>query len=164
MIAIVAADKNWGIGKDNRLLFSIPGDMKYFREKTTGHVIVMGRKTLESFPNGNPLKNRVNIVMTRNKDYQKEGIITVHDINELQEVIKEYDSQNIFVIGGDSVYRQLIGLCDTAYVTKIDARAEADTFFLNLDEDPDWEITDKSETFEHEGLKYVFFTYSRRKD
>lgn len=108
MNIIVAVDKNWAIGCNNKLLVSIPSDMKFFRETTTGNVVVMGRKTLESFPNGMPLKNRTNIVLTGNRDYQVKGAIVVHSMEELLEELKKYNSEQIYVIGGDSVYRQML--------------------------------------------------------
>ena len=120
MKAILAADKNWGIGYNNHLLVSIPSDMKFFRQTTTGKVVVMGRKTLESFPNGMPLKNRTNIVLTGNQNYQVKDAIVVHSEDELMEELKKYETDDIYVIGGESVYRMMLPYCDTAYVTKID--------------------------------------------
>ena len=137
MNIIVAVDKNWAIGKDNKLLVSIPADMKMFRQETTGKVVVMGRKTLESFPNGLPLKNRTNIVLTGNKDYNVKDAIIVHTVEELLEEIKKYPSEEVYCIGGDSVYKQLLPYCDTAHVTKIDFAYEADSYFLNLGEMPE---------------------------
>ena len=145
MNIIVAADSNWGIGKNNQLLVSIPADMKMFRQETTGKVVVMGRKTLESFPNGLPLKNRTNIVLTGNKNYKVNGAIIVHTVEELLEEIKKYPSDEVYCIGGDSVYKQLLPYCDTAHVTKIDFAYEADSHFPNLDEMPEWKITAESE-------------------
>ena len=145
MNIIVAADKNWGIGKDNKLLVSIPADMKFFRETTTGNVVVMGRKTLESFPGGLPLKRRTNIVLTRDVNYQVKDAVLVHSVEELLEELKKYDSESVYVIGGDSVYRQLLPYCDIAHVTKIDYAYEADSYFPNLDEDPQWEVAASSE-------------------
>ena len=156
LIAIVAVDRNWGIGKDDALLAHIPEDMKFFREHTTGHPVIMGRKTLESFPGGRPLKNRKNIVITRNPFYEKEGAVVVSTIDA---AIEQAGVEDAFVIGGGSVYRQLIDHCELAYVTKIDAEFEADTFFPNLDEDPRWELTEEGEAREHEGLAFRFTTY-----
>ena len=119
MNIIVAVDKNWAIGKDNKLLVSIPADMKMFLKETQGKVVVMGRKTLESFPNGLPLKNRTNIVLTGNKDYNVKDAIIVHTVEELLEEIKKYPSEEVYCIGGDSVYKQLLPYCDTAHVTKL---------------------------------------------
>ena len=127
MNAIAAVDVNWAIGNKNRLLTSIPADMKFFREKTMGHVVVMGRKTLESFPNGLPLKNRVNIVLTANRSYRVKDAIIVHTKEELLEELKKYDSNELYVIGGGSIYEMLIPYCETAYITKIDHAYAADT-------------------------------------
>ncbi|MCR5527241.1 MAG: dihydrofolate reductase [Lachnospiraceae bacterium] len=162
MIAIVAADKNWGIGLKNDLLVRIPSDQKFFREKTTGKVVVMGRKTLESFPGKKPLPNRVNIVLTRNKDYAPEGVTVVHDIEELNKVIEAYNKDDVYLIGGASIYKQLIGMCDTAIVTKIDKVYEADTYFPNLDEDENWEMTQESEEQTYFDLIYYFCTYTKK--
>ena len=112
MKLIASADKNWGIGFKNKLLVSIPTDMKFFRQTTTGKIVVMGRKTLESFPNGLPLKNRTNIVLTGNKDYRVKDAVIVHTLEELQEELKRYQSDDIYVIGGERIYRQLLPLCD----------------------------------------------------
>ena len=145
MKLIASADKNWGIGFKNKLLVSIPTDMKFFRQTTTGKVVVMGRKTLESFPNGLPLKNRTNIVLTGNKDYRVKDAVIVHTLEELQEELKRYQSDDIYVIGGERIYRQLLPLCDTAYITRIDHAFQADTFLPNLDELEDWKMTEEGE-------------------
>ena len=163
MNIIVAADSNWGIGKNNQLLVSIPADMKMFLQETTGKVVVMGRKTLESFPNGLPLKNRTNIVLTGNKNYKANGAIIVHTIEELLEEIKKYPSDEVYCIGGDSVYKQLLPYCDTAHVTKIDFAYEADSHFPNLDEMPEWKITAESEEQTYFDLEYTFVKYERVK-
>ena len=163
MNIIVAADSNWGIGKNNQLLVSIPADMKMFRQETTGKVVVMGRKTLESFPNGLPLKNRTNIVLTGNKNYKANGAIIVHTIEELLEEIKKYPSDEVYCIGGESVYKQLLPYCDTAHVTKIDFAYEADSHFPNLDEMPEWKITAESEEQTYFDLEYTFVKYERVK-
>ena len=162
MNLIVAADKNWAIGKDNKLLVSIPADMKFFRQTTTGKVVVMGRKTLESFPNGLPLKNRVNIVLTRNEDYRVKDAAIVHTKDELMEELKKYDSGDVYVIGGASVYEMLLPECSVAHVTKIDHEYEADTYFPDLDENPDWEITGESEEQTYFDLEYTFLRYERK--
>ncbi|HJB46836.1 MAG TPA: dihydrofolate reductase [Candidatus Mediterraneibacter surreyensis] len=162
MKAILAADKNWGIGYNNHLLVSIPSDMKFFRQTTTGKVVVMGRKTLESFPNGMPLKNRTNIVLTGNQNYQVKDAIVVHSEDELMEELKKYDTDDIYVIGGESVYRMMLPYCDTAYVTKIDRAFQADTFFPNLDEMDEWEMTEESEEQTCFDLEFCFTKYERR--
>ncbi|MEO2262728.1 dihydrofolate reductase [Dorea sp. YH-dor228] len=161
MNIIVAADKNWAIGKNNKLLVSIPQDMKFFRETTTGKVVVMGRKTLESFPGGQPLKKRVNIVLTSDKNYHVNGADIVHSIDALLEELKKYPAEDIYVIGGESIYRQLLPYCDKAYVTKIDHAYDADTFFPNLDEDPQWRMTKTSDEQTYFDLEYEFTIYER---
>ncbi|SFK50675.1 dihydrofolate reductase [Lachnospiraceae bacterium KH1T2] len=162
MIAIVAADANWGIGLRNDLLVRIPSDQKFFRETTTGKVVVMGRKTLESFPGKKPLPNRVNIVLTRNKDYAPEGVEVVHDIDELNKLISAYDKDDVYLIGGASIYKQLIGMCDKALVTKIDKVYEADTYFPNLDADEAWEMIEESDEQTYFDLIYHFCTYIKK--
>ena len=162
MKAILAADKNWGIGYNNHLLVSIPSDMKFFRQTTTGKVVVMGRKTLESFPNGMPLKNRTNIVLTANQDYQVKDAVIVHSEDELMEELKKYDVDDIYVIGGESVYRMMLPYCDTVYVTKIDRAFQADTFFPNLDEMDEWVMTEESEEQTCFDLEFCFTKYERR--
>ena len=132
MKLIVAADRNWAIGKNNKLMWSIPADMKFFRETTQGNVVIMGRKTLESFPQGQPLKNRVNIVITRNPSYKVKDAVVVHSVEEAIEESRKYDG-DVFVIGGESIYRAMLPYCDTALVTRIDYAYEADTWFPNLD-------------------------------
>lgn len=161
MNLIAAVDKNWAIGKDNRLLVSIPADMKFFRETTTGKVVVMGRKTLESFPNGLPLKNRSNIVLTANPSYQVKGAVVVHSAEELSEELTKYADEDIYVIGGESVYRMLLDACDTAYITKIDYEYEADAFFPNLDEKPEWKLTADSEEQTYFDLEFHFLKYEK---
>lgn len=160
MNLIVAVDKNWAIGKNNQLLVSIPADMKFFRQTTTGNVIIMGRKTLESFPNGQPLKNRVNIVITRNMDYQVKDAIVVHSFEEAAEEAKKYDGE-IYVIGGESIYRGMLPYCKLARVTKIDHAYEADTYFPDLSKDPEWQLTGESEEQTYFDLEYVFQRYER---
>lgn len=162
MDLIVAVDANWGIGKDGDLLRPISADLKYFRQKTTGNVLVMGRKTLESFPNKKPLPNRVNIVLTNNKNYEAEGVVLCHGIDELPEVLKEYADKQIFVAGGGTIYKQLLPQCETAYVTKIYEAYEADTHFPDLDADPDWELAEKGEMQEEKGVKFSFDIYKRK--
>lgn len=162
MNIIVAADKNWAIGKDNKLLVSIPADMKFFRETTKGNIVVMGRKTLESFPQGQPLQKRVNIVISKNPNYQVKGAVVVHSVEEAIEECKKYDGE-IYVIGGESIYRSMLPYCDTALVTKIDHAYAADTYFPNLDEDAEWELAGETEEQTYFDLEYVFTKYERIK-
>ena len=163
MNLIVAVDENWAIGKNNQLLVRIPADQKFFREMTTGRVVVMGRKTLESFPNGQPLKNRTNIVLTHNKDYAVKDAVVVHSMDELHEELKKYDSDDVFVIGGEKIYEQLLDECDVAHITKIDFAYDADAYFPNLDQNPDWEITGDSEEQTYFDLEYYFYRYEKKK-
>lgn len=163
MNLIVAVDKNWAIGKGNKLLVSIPQDMKFFRETTMGKVVVMGRKTLESFPGGQPLKKRVNIVLTKDKNYDVKDAIVVHSVEELLDELKKYNEEDIYVIGGESIYRQLLPYCKLAHVTKIDHAYEADTYFPNLDEMEGWEVTGVSDEQTYFNLEYEFVRYERVK-
>ena len=156
MNLIVAVDKNWAIGKENKLLVSIPQDMKFFRETTMGKVVVMGRKTLESFPGGQPLKKRTNIVITRDKNYSVKDAIVVHSVEEALEELKNYNSEDVYVIGGDSIYRQMLPYCDIAHVTKINHAYEADTYFPNLDEKEEWLVTGVSDEQTYFNLEYEF--------
>jgi dihydrofolate reductase len=163
MNLIVAVDKNWGIGCNNQLLVSIPADMKLFRETTSGKVVVMGRKTLESFPNGLPLKNRTNIVLTNNRDYKVKDAIILHSVDEVLEELKKYEQEDIYIIGGESIYRTFLPYCNVAHVTKIDHAYEADAYFPNLDEMEEWEITADSEERTYFDLEYRFLRYERIK-
>ncbi len=162
MKLIVCVDRNYGIGRDNSLLVRIPEDMKYFRATTLNKVVVMGRKTLESFPNGLPLSNRVNIVLTTNPDYSKKDAIITHSMDELDEILKDYDDDEVFVIGGESVYRALLDRCDEAYVTKVDYEYEADAFFPDLDKDDDWKLVAESEEHTYFDICYTFCVYRRK--
>ena len=161
MNIIASADNNWAIGKNNELLIRIPQDMKRFRQMTTGNVVVMGRKTLESFPNQAPLKDRINIVLTANPNYEVKGAVIVHSMDELQEELQKYNSEDIYVIGGDSIYRQMLDLCDTAYITKIDYAYEADAHLPNLEKDPAWLMTEESEEQTYFDVIYTYQIYKR---
>ncbi len=161
MKCIVAVDSNWAIGKNNQLLVSIPADMRFFKEQTMGKVVIMGRATLESFPGGKPLKGRVNIVVTRDPRYYAPDAVIVHSVEEAAAVASRYPADDVYVIGGASIYRQFLPLCDTAYVTKIDYAYDADTYFPNLDDAPDWELTEESDEQTYYDLTYAFTTYNR---
>lgn len=163
MNLIAAVDRNWAIGKDNKLLVQIPMDMKFFRETTTGKVVVMGRKTLESFPNGLPLKNRTNIVLTHNKNYDGKGAIVVHSMEELREELEKYNSEDIYIIGGEQIYKALVDDCDVAHITKIEYEYDADAYFPNLDEKPEWKITADSEEQTYFDLEFFFYKYEKIK-
>ena len=163
MNLIAAVDRNWAIGKNNQLLVRIPMDQKFFRETTTGKVVVMGRKTLESFPNGLPLKNRTNIVLTRNKQLKVKDAIVVYSMEELREELKKYNSEDIYIIGGEQIYKQLVDECDVAHITKIDYAYDADAYFPNLDEKPEWRITADSEEQTYFDLEFYFYKYEKVK-
>ena len=145
MNLIVAVDNNWAIGNKNQLLISIPNDQKHFREETTGKVVVLGRKTLSTFPQGLPLKNRTNIILSKDPNFKVKDALVVHSVEELLEQLKQYDSEDVYIIGGESIYRQMLPYCDVAHVTKIDYSYEADTYFPNLDKDEEWVITADSD-------------------
>ena len=162
MNLIVAVDANWAIGNQDKLLISIPNDHKHFREETTGKIVVLGRKTLQTFPQGLPLKKRTNIILSRDPGYTVKDATVVHSLEELLEELKQYPSEDVYVIGGESVYRQLLPYCDTAHVTKIDHAYQADTYFPNLDEDPQWEITADSDELTYFDIPYQFLKYERR--
>lgn len=159
---IVAVDNHWAIGNKDKLLVSIPNDMKHFREETTGKVIVLGRKTLETFPQGLPLKNRINIVLSKNPKYSIKDAVVVHSIEELLDELKKYNDDDIYVVGGESVYRQMLPYCNVVHVTKIDHEYEADRYFPNLDKDDEWEITADSEEQTYFDIAYEFFKYERK--
>jgi len=162
MNLIAAVDENWAIGNKNQLLVSIPADMKFFRETTVNKVVVMGRKTLESFPGGQPLKKRTNIVLTRDKNYKVKDAIVVNTVEALLEELKKYDEEDIYIIGGESIYRQMLPYCKLAHITRIHHAYEADTFFPNLDKMEDWEITGISEEQTYFDLEYEFVRYERK--
>ena len=163
MNLIAAVDKNWAIGLANKLLVSIPNDQKFFKEETMGKVVVLGRKTLETFPGGLPLKGRTNIVLTTDPEFSAKEAIIVHSKEELLEELKKYDSKDVYIIGGDSVYKMMLPYCDTAHITKIDHAYQADTYFPDLDADPEWEITEDSEEQTYFDLEYVFLKYEKKK-
>ena len=163
MNIIVAADEHWAIGNKGKLLVSIPNDMKHFRQETTGKVIVLGHKTLQTFPQGMPLQSRTNIILSRDRKLTVKGAKVVHSVEELLEELKGYPTEDVYVVGGESVYRQLLPYGDVAHVTKIEHRYEADTFFPDLDRDPDWEITADSEEQTYFDLVYTFLKYERKK-
>ena len=162
MNIIVAVDANWGIGKDGDLLVSIPADKKFFRQETMGKVVVMGRKTLESLPGGRPLPGRVNVVLSRDPEYAPKDTLVAHSEEELDKILAEYDKEDVYVIGGGSIYKLLLSRCSLAHVTRIDRAYEADTWFPNLDEDPEWEITGISDEQTYFDITYHFVRYERK--
>ena len=163
MNLIVAADKRWGIGRDGGLLASIPTDMKYFREHTTGKVVVMGRKTLESMPGRRGLPKRTNYVLTTNPDYEAERCIIVNSEDELWEELSQYDPDDVYLIGGAALYNKFYKMCDKLYVTKIEADLDADTFITCFDDDPDYEVVSESEPVTENGITFRFVVYKRKR-
>lgn len=161
MNLIVAVDENWAIGNKNELLIRIPADMKMFRQETTGKVVVLGRKTLETFPAGEPLKNRTNIILSTKKDYKVKDAIVVSSIEELLQELKQYKEEDIYIIGGESIYRQMLPYCNVAHVTKIDRSYEADAFFPNLDQEEGWRITAESDEQTYFDTTYTFVKYEK---
>ena len=159
MNLIAAVDQNWAIGKGGDQLCYIPADLKRFRALTTGHPVILGRKTLATFPGGRPLKNRRNLVLSRDPAFSPEGAEVFRDLDSLLEAAPA-DS---FVIGGASVYAALLDACDTAYITKIGAAwPEADVFFPDLDENPAWFAAEEGEPLEDGGFSFRYVTYRRR--
>ena len=161
MNLIVAVDNNWAIGCKNKLLVSIPADHKFFRQETTGKVVVLGRKTLETFPQGMPLKNRTNIILSTDPAYQVKDAVVVHSKEELLKELEQYRSEDIYIIGGESVYRMMLPYCDVAHVTKIDHAYEADAYFPDLDADAEWEMTKISEEQTCFDMEYYITVYER---
>lgn len=159
LTAIAAVDINFGIGKNGDLLFHIPDDMKFFRRTTLGHTVIMGRKTLESLPNSKPFKDRKNIILTRDTKFKVENAVTTNNISEIAKLSE--NSEEIFVVGGGEIYKQLLPYCQKALITKISSNAGAEIFFPNLDKSEDWKLTQASDEYEYEGLKYRFCTYEK---
>ncbi len=159
MIAIASADRKWGIGLKDQLLVRIPSDMKNFRELTLGHVVVLGRKTMSGFPNGMPLSGRTNVILSRKKDYTVKGGIVVNSKEELLEELKKYPSDEIFIIGGGSIYQMMLPYCDKAIITRIDYAYDADAYFPNLEADPDWVLEATGEEETCFSIEYRYETY-----
>lgn len=162
MKAIVNVDNNWAIGLGNELINHISADMKFFKAKTTGNVVVMGRKTFLSFPGPRALPNRVNIVITTDESWSAPDVIVCHSIDELFVQLERYDTNTVYVIGGASVYEQLLHYCDTAYVTKVNTSKPADKYFPNLDEKEEWELVEDGEIMEQNGIEFKFTTYKKQ--
>ncbi len=158
MNLIVAVDENWAIGKGGDQLVYIRADLKRFKELTTGHPVILGRKTLATFPGGRPLKGRANLILSATPGYEVEGAQVFADVDSLLAAATE----DAFVIGGESVYRALLDRCDTAYVTKIQAAFPADRYFPDLDAHPDWEAVKTQGVQEEEGIRFQYVTYRRK--
>ena len=158
MNLIVAVDKNWGIGKKNDLLFSLPEDMKYFREKTLNKVVVMGSNTLKSFPGGKPLKNRTNIVLFPGGE-KRDDCVIVESLEELSAVLKGYDTEDVFIIGGAMFYKTMLPYCSEVLVTKVDADGGAEVFYENLDKLENWSCISVGDKIETNGYDIRFTVY-----
>lgn len=161
MKMIVCVSENFGIGNGGSLLFSLPPDMKFFRETTLNKVVVMGRSTLDSFPGGKPLKNRTNIVISRNTDFLREGAIVLHSKEDVLAYVEQFDTDDVYIIGGAQIYEMFRDECDTAYVTKVEKEAECDKFFFDIDSDNSWKLSSQSEKMEYEGTIFSFCTYKK---
>ncbi len=161
MKLIASADRHWGIGNKGALLVSIPADLRNFKSLTAGKTVVLGRKTLDTFPAGRPLKERRNIILTRDKSYRIPDAEVVNSVEELMKLLEGTDTDEVFVIGGASVYSQLLPYCDEAYITKIDYSYEADSFLPDFDEDPEWELVSESDEQTCYDLIYTFCTYKK---
>lgn len=158
MNVIVAVDENWAIGKDGNQLCYLSTDLRRFQKLTTGHPVLLGRKTLATFPGGRPLKNRRNLIVSARPGYSVEGAEVFATLTAALEAAED----DTFVIGGESVYRQTLAYCRTAYVTKVQKTFDGDRYFPNLDEDPDWEAAEWDGPYEENGLSFVYVTYRRR--
>lgn len=161
MKAILHADKEWGIGKNNGLMFKIPADMKFFKETTTGNVVIMGSNTLKSFPGGKPLKDRLNIVLWPDGE-GRDDCLVVRTLDELFAEIKKYDTDKVFVIGGQMMYRTLLPYCSEALVTKVDAVGGADAYFENLDENESFYLAEESKPEITNGYTVKFCVYKNK--
>ncbi|MBQ4245156.1 MAG: dihydrofolate reductase [Clostridia bacterium] len=162
MKTIVCVDSNWGIGSNNDLLYHIPADMKYFKEKTMGNVVVMGMATVLSLPGAKPLPGRTTVALSDDPDWAPEGVIVCRSIDEMLEKLKEFDTDSVYICGGASVYAQMIDYCDTAYITKVYAcDKDAEKFFPDMDKKPGWHIAEESDYMEYNDLVFRFLTYKK---
>lgn len=160
IISILNADINFGIGKRNGLLFSLPLDMKFFRETTKGHVVAMGENTLLSFPGSKPLKNRTNIVLSKDESHNYEGVVNVHSFEQFLQIIKKYsENEDVYIIGGASIYAQTLPYVDKVLLTKVNKDGGAEVFFPNLDENKDFELVESSSPIMDGDIEIRFTTY-----
>ncbi len=163
MKAIVAVDLNWGIGCGGNLLQRIPKDMKYFRQMTLGKVVIMGRETFESLPGQEPLKDRINIMLSKNKRFSNKRVTICRSLEELFYELEKYNSDDVFVIGGELVYTQLLPFCTEVYVTKIENTYVADKHFPNLDQDQTWRLISAGNLQTYNNIQYKFVKYVNEK-
>ena len=158
MELIVAVYDDWGIGRDGTQPVALSADRKFFRQTTRGAMVIVGRKTLSDFPGGKPLPNRVNVVLTRG-NVDMEGVVVCHSPEQAAELAGT--AERAMVIGGGSIYRQMLPMCDTAYITKVHATPQSDTYFPNLDEDPQWKLEEILLSGEENGIGYEMCLYKR---
>lgn len=164
IISILNCDKKWGIGKRNGLLFSLPLDMKFFKETTKGHVVCMGENTLLSFPGSKPLKNRTNIVLSQDTSHNYDDVINVHTFEDFLKQIKKYSEiDDVFIIGGASIYRQTLPYVDEVLLTKVNKDGGAEVFFPNLDEMPEFKCVDEGEPIMDGDIEIRFTKYVNSK-
>lgn len=163
VISILNCDRNYGIGKRNGLLFRLPADMAFFKATTTGHVVAMGSNTLLSFPNSKPLPNRINIVLSCDKDCEFEGVINVHDFDEfIKEIKTRAESDDVFIVGGASIYRQTLPYVDEVWLNKVDADGEPELYFDRIDENPSFELVEVKEPVEDNGYTTRLHIYRNK--
>lgn len=163
IISILNCDKEYGIGKKNGLLFSLKEDMRYFRNTTLNHVVAMGENTLLSFPGQKPLKNRTNIVLSQDPTHNYEGVTNVHTFDDFLKVVNDYSKkEDVFIIGGASMYRQMLEYVDFVYLTKVDAVGGAEVFFVNIDENKDFEIVSESQPIQDGDYQIKFVIYRNK--
>ena len=163
IISILNCDKEYGIGKKNGLLFELKEDMRYFRKTTLNHVVAMGENTLLSFPNQKPLKNRTNIVLSSDFTHNYEDVINVHDFQQFLNVVDNYSKkEDVYIIGGASMYRQMLPYVDYVYLTKVDAVGHAEVFFVNIDEDENFEVVSESDPVQDGDYTIKFVVYKNK--
>ncbi len=162
MNLIAAVDRNWAIGRGGRLLVSIPADKQAFRDGTVGKAVIMGRKTLESLPGGQPLHKRTNLVLSRDPHYSVKGAVVCRSVEEALAAVSGFKTEDVYVIGGQEIYENFLPHCDTAYITWIDYVYEADAHLHNLDRDPAWTLEQESEEATYFNLCYTFRRYRRK--
>ncbi len=163
MNIVVTVDENWAVGRQDKLLVQIPADQRNFQRLTMGGTVVMGRKTLQAMPQGQPLYGRNNIILSENRDFKVRGTQVLHSLEELYDKIKNISDEDIYVCGGESLYRQLLKQCDTAYVTMVEKAYDADRYFENLDRNEEWELLEESDEQTYFDITYYFRKYGRKK-
>ncbi len=157
MQAIVAVSQSWGIGKGGDLLFRLPSDLRRFKAMTTGHTVIMGRKTLDSLPGGKGLPHRRNLVLSRQSDFAPDRAEVIHSVEDILKTAED----DAFVIGGQQVYEQLLPYCTRVHITKVLSDPEADAFFPDLDKLPEWKVASAGEMLTENGLSFQYVEYIR---